>query len=106
MNTYSWTFETLDVHPLEDGLANVVKKVQGNLVADDGLGHTIPQYLVTTLGPPDPDNFIAFEDLTAADVQGWVEAAMGSVLLTQWKESLDTRMYDLVETPEVAPPWL
>lgn len=104
-NTYSWTFESLDVHPVEDGLDDVVKKAQGTLTADDGLGHTASQLLVTTLGPPDPMDFIPFDDLVLADVQGWVEAIMGTSL-DDWKATLDARIYDEVETPEMAPPWL
>lgn len=106
MNTYSWTFQSLDVHPLEDGLVDVIKKAQGTLTADDGLGHTASQMLVITLGPPDPLTFIPFEDVTLADVTGWVEAAMAPASLAGWKATLDDRIYDDVETPEMAPPWL
>lgn len=105
-NTYSWTFEVLDVLPTEVGLTNVVKKVQGTLTADDGLGHTASQLLVTTLGPPDPLDFVEFVDLLPANVVGWVELNMTPEAVDAWKATLDSRIYDEVEISALAPPWL
>lgn len=91
-NTYSWEIEDMVVDPLEDGLVNVVKRIPCFLVADDGAGHTTKQLLVASLGPPDPMNFIPFDDITLLDATGWVEDALGTPSVDAWKATLDERL--------------
>lgn len=105
-NTYSWQFESLDVYPTYGALTDVVQSIHWILVADDGDGHSAKAYGEELTGPVDPDNFIPFADLTAAVVQGWAEAAMGSEL-DQVKAFLDTRISEQVSPTIVSmsPPW-
>ena len=105
-NTYSWQFESLDVYPTYNGLTNVVQSIHWIMIADDGAGHTTQSRGEQIAGAPDPDNFVPFEDLTAAIVQTWVETEMGSELNTV-KAFLDSVIADQVapRTRSLAPPW-
>jgi hypothetical protein len=104
VNTYSWSVQLLKVLPSEAGLTDVVKKVHATLEADNGLGKTCSQLLVTALGPPDPENFIAYESVTEEDVIGWVEDVLGVDAVNAWKAELDARMYELCELQEFQDP--
>ncbi len=101
-NTYSWEIQDLIVNPLEAGLANVVKKVVCEYVADDGV-RTTKQLLVATLPPPDPLTFIPFENLTFAEVASWIELTFGTPSLVAWQNTLDERLvqeqWDAMECP-------
>ena len=106
MTTYTWQFVKLDVFPTYNGLTDVVESATWRLTADDGLGHLATAYGEQAVGPPDPQNFTPFANLTFNQVQGWVEAAMGSELAVL-QAALDQQIADQV-TPEIvqmAPPW-
>ena len=44
------------------------------------------------LDTSDLSSFTAFADLTASNVQGWVEAALGAEKVTELKASLDSQI--------------
>ena len=68
-----------------------VKDEEGN---DISATHTIygSQFLDTS----DLSAFTAFSDLTASDVQGWVEEAIGADKITEMKDGLDATIAELV----------
>jgi hypothetical protein len=103
---YTWQFEALDVCPTEEGLSNVVDSVHWRLTGDDGLGHLATAYGEQPLGPPDPDNFTPYSELTATQVQSWVEAQMGSELAVVIG-SIDQRLLEQVSPTviQLPPPW-
>lgn len=107
MTTYTWQFAALDVYPTHQGLANVVYSVHWKLTGDDGSGHTATAYGSQTLGPVDPQNFTPFANLTANQVQGWVEAQMGSTDVVQCKAWIDNRINNQIAPTitTVLPPW-
>ena len=49
----------------------------------------------------DLSSFKAFADLTASDVQGWVEAAMGAEAVTNYKADLDAQIAALITPTSV-----
>lgn len=106
MATYTWVFPSLDVAPSEGGMTNVVKSVYWRLGASDGTNMT-DIYGTQTLASPDPNAFLAFDDLTEATVQGWVEAAMGEERVAQMKAALDAQLERIANPPIVTqnPPW-
>lgn len=62
---YTWRFEAFQTAPAEGDLAQVVKVIHWRLHAEDGDART-SVYGTVNLDPPDPDDFVAFEDLTKA----------------------------------------
>ena len=53
-------------------------------------------YGTQPLDTSDLSSFTAFADLTASDLQGWVEAAMGADEVQVKKDSLDAQINELV----------
>lgn len=104
---YTWQFVALDVYPTYQGLTNVVESMHWRLTGDDGVGHQAVACGEQKAGPPDPDNFTPYADLTATQVQGWLETLMGSEL-DQVKADIDKRIEQQVSPSIVAmqPPWL
>lgn len=107
MTTFSWDFVSLEVVPNEGGLVNVVEAVHWRLTANDGLGHILTAYGEQQLGPPDPDNFTPYDDLTAAQVQGWVETEMGVDEVNAVQVQLIGQIAEQVSPHcvQMAPPW-
>lgn len=105
MNTYTWTFSTLDAFPSYEGLSDVVVSVRYTLMADDGDGHTasIGGQFTVTYDPEDP--FIPFCDLTQAEVEGWANKCLDVPSLEQ---QLDEIIAQVINPPIVSlpPPWV
>ena len=88
--THSWKFLELKckVGPDEDDHSNVVYEVVWQITANDCLGHIARYNGETTLERSDGDPWIAYENITAANVQSWVEASMGAADVAQMKVGL------------------
>lgn len=104
---YTWQFVALDVFPSYQGLTNVVESIHWRLTGDDGAGHLAGAYGEEPAGPPDPDNFTPYAELTASQVQGWVETQMGS-RLDEVKADIDRQIAQQISPTVVAmlPPWV
>ena len=107
---YTWNVSTVDTKTIDsnaDTVFNVHWRLTGtddtNTVSD-GLGGTVNAsasvYGTQTLDTSDLSSFTAFADLSASDVQGWVEAAMGADEVQSKKDGLDANIAELV-TPTV-----
>jgi hypothetical protein len=105
-NTYSWQFLTLECRLAEAGLQDVVKRVIGLFKANNGEGAIAEQLLNVQIGAVDPMAFTEFEDLTATEVQGWVEAALGAPAVASWQAELDAKIDELTQNRALAPPWV
>jgi len=73
--SYEWRFEQIECSTADEP-PDCAKIVHWRLngVDDDGVAASI--YGTCTLGEPDPENYIAFDELTEAQVQAWVVAAI------------------------------
>ena len=71
--TYNWTVANLERNTTDGGVTVAHWRCAG----DDGNGNTASSY-GTTSHTPDPDaaGFVAFDDLTEADVLGWVHGVI------------------------------
>ncbi|CAB4122929.1 hypothetical protein UFOVP33_78 [uncultured Caudovirales phage] len=108
MTTYTWQFPVLDVYPTHQGFTDAVFNMHWRLLCDDGNGHTADAYGTQMAGPIDPNDFIAFADLTLAEVTAWLEAAMGEYDVNVLKASLAQQIADQINPPTVSlpPPWV
>ena len=105
--SYAWDVKTVDTYPTKDSKSDVVYNVHWRLTATDdtnndaeGNSLTATVYGSQGLDTSDLSSFTEFADLTASDVQGWVEAAMGEDEITNMKANLDATIAELV-TPTV-----
>jgi len=93
---YTWDVSTVDVKEI-DGNADTVFNVHWRLTGtDDANDESATVYGTIGLDTEDLSDFTAFADLTASDVQGWVEAAMGEEAVTNLKSGLDAQIEELV----------
>jgi len=103
---YTWDVSTVDVKEI-DGNADTVFNVHWRLTATDDVNTisdpvsgnipaTASVYGTQSLDTSDLSDFTAFADLTASDVQGWVEAAMGEEAVTNLKSGLDAQIDELL----------
>ena len=96
---YEWNVSTVDTYPTKDSKSDVVHNVHWRLTAtddtnkdSDGNNWTAEVYGSQSVDTSDLSSFKAFADLTASDVQGWVEAALGEQAVTNFKAELDAQI--------------
>jgi len=101
--SYEWDVKTVDTYPTHEEKDDVVYNVHWRLTATDdanndadGNNWTAEVYGTQVVDTSDLSSFKAFADLTASDVQGWVEAAMGEEAVTNLKSGLDAQIDELV----------
>ena len=95
---YTWNVSTVDTYPTLESNADVVYNVHWRLTAEDdanqdadGNNWTASSYGTQSVDTSDLSSFTSFADLSASDVQGWVETAMGSDAVTALKAGLDAQ---------------
>ena len=105
--SYNWNVSTVDVYPTDEGQTNVIYNVHWRLNAVDtqvdaeGNPYTAGVYGTQGLDTSDLSGFIDFDSVTSAEVQGWVESAMGSEQVQAYKDSLDAQIALLVTPTSV-----
>ena len=97
--SYSWNVSTVDTYPTHNSQSDVVYNVHWRLTAtddtnkdSDGNNWTADVYGSQAVDTSDLSSFTAFADLTASNVQGWVETALGADKVTEMKASLDANI--------------
>ena len=107
--SYTWDVSTVDTYPTKDSKSDVVHNVHWRLKATDdtnkdsnGNNWTAEVYGSQLVDTSDLSSFTAFADLTASDVQGWVEAALGADSVTAKKASLDANIAEKVTPTSVS----
>lgn len=107
-NTYTWVISQLEAYPQHEGHSDVVFTVHWRRQATDGNGHTGDVYgsQSVTLEPDAP--FTPYADLTQAEVEGWLETAMGAERVAEMDASLDKQIEDQINPPVIRPklPWV
>ena len=105
---YTWDVSTVDTYPTLESNADVVYNVHWRLTAEDdanqdadGNNWTATSYGTQSVDTSDLSSFTAFADLSASDVQGWVETAMGSDAVTSMKSGLDAQIALLITPTSV-----
>ena len=121
-NIYTWSVDSLDCSPSQDGQTNIVSVVHWRVNATNGQTATITkpdntqatiipietttygvQPLTYTAGTP----FIPYAGLTQATVIEWAQSAMGAAQVAAIQTKLDNQIANLVNPPIVTPnlPW-
>jgi len=105
---YTWNVSTVDTYPTKDSKADVIHNVHWRLTATDdtnndadGNAFTLTSYGTCDVDTSDLSSFTAFNSVTASDVQGWVETAIGSDEVTAMKANLDVSIADMVTPTSV-----
>ena len=96
--SYTWDVNTVDVYPTDGDYTDVIYNVHWRLNATDtqvdaeGNPYTASSYGTQVLDTSDLSGFIDFDSVTSAEVQGWVESAMGEEEVQSLKDSLDANI--------------
>ena len=105
--SYTWDVNTCDTKTV-GSKSNVVHNVHWRLTAEDdanqdsdGNNWTSTIYGTQNLNTDDLSSFILWSNLTASDVQGWVEAALGSDTVTNMKAGLDASIAEKISPSSV-----
>jgi len=105
---YTWDVSTVDTYPTKDSKSDVVYNVHWRLTAtddtnqdSDGNNWTATSYGSQSVDTSDLSSFTAFADLTASNVQGWVEAALGADEVTAMKTALDAQIAESITPTSV-----
>ena len=90
--TVNWNIEKLECKVLENGLSNVVYKIQCVCKVTDiieGKSYTSTKRILIAVSPPNLLNFTEFEELTKSQVVGWIEDTLGEDLTSLTTELSD-----------------
>ena len=96
--SYNWNVNTVDVYPTDGDYTDVIYTVHWRLNAVDtqvdaqGNPYTASVYGTQGLDTSDLSGFIDFDNVTSAEVQGWVESAMGEEQVQTYKDGLDANI--------------
>jgi len=88
MATYKWVISDLKAKIQDGELSNVIDTIHWRYQATDG-EHFADVYGSVGLESPEADSFIPANELTVADVEGWLEAKLDVGAL---KEGLDAQI--------------
>jgi hypothetical protein len=106
--SYEWDVSTVDTYPTKDSKSDVVHKIHWKILAIDdanndanGNPQTASVYGSQGLDTSDLSSFTAFADLTASDVQGWVESALGADKVTEIKTKLKAQIAEKITPTSV-----
>lgn len=95
MVTYNWNCKTVDVHPEENDLTDVVYNIHWKLTGEEE-GHKA-EAIGTVVVALDPDaDFIPFEDLTNSIITGWAESAIGADGVLGIKDGIDSQIQEMI----------
>ena len=101
--TYTWSVVQMDAYPEEDGETDVVFNVHWTLA---GIDQTYQGYAYGSQSVSiDPDApFTPYDDLTEAQVIGWVQAAMGEEQVASYEANVAQQIEDQIDPPVITPP--
>lgn len=74
--SYQWKVSSLDYAVSQDDLSNVVTNVHWTCSKEDENGNSGYRYGSHGLSAPNPDNFVAWDDLDESTVLSWMTANM------------------------------
>ena len=105
---YTWDVSTVDTYPTKDSKADVIHNVHWRLTGTDdtnkdseGAYQTATSYGSESLDTSDLSSFTAFASVSKANVQSWVETALGADAITELKTSLDMQIAEKVTPTSV-----
>ena len=79
MTTFNWTISAVDRAVSLDGLSDVIQTVHWRYRGTDENGVTAETYGSTAIGEPNPQDFTPWDEVTATDVEGWLEDIMSTI---------------------------
>jgi len=79
---FNYYINTFDVIPSDNGLTNIISKINIVIVASHSY-FTESTFYNMPLAPPNESSFISYESLTQDIVQGWIKDCQDSIFLSK-----------------------
>jgi len=98
MNTYNFHINAVDAHVSKDGLDNVIYNVHYSYIGEDANGNSTTRIGVVSLEAPNADSFVAFNQLTQADVIAWIEPILP---IEEFQSNIDLQLAELAAPTKV-----
>ena len=105
---YTWDVSQVDTYPTVGSNTDVIHSVNWSLdakddVNSDSIGMSVASTTggQTIIGTSDLTDFVAFADVTTADVQGWVDADLGVDRIAALKSGLAADIAEIVTPSSV-----
>ena len=104
MTTFNWNISAVERAVSLDGLSDVIQTIHWRYRGTDENGVTAETYGATAVGEPNPQDFTPWDEVTEADVEGWLVSIMSVVpeveegeeekptQLEQMQENLETQI--------------
>lgn len=102
--TYAWSIAQLDCKPELGGFQNVVTTVHWRLIGTDG-NHSADVYGSAALSSP-KEPFTAYANLTAQQVEGWVQAALGEEQVQEYRAAIASQIESAAPAARPSLPWV
>lgn len=102
--TYTWLIEKMNCYPQQAGQTDVVFDVAWRLNGTDG---TYSATVYSTIGLQPYTSgapFTPYDQLTQAQVVGWVQAAMGPEKVSEYEANIAGQIANQANPPVVSPP--
>lgn len=105
-NIYNWVISQLECYPQHEGRADVVFTVHWRRQATDG-SHVTDVYGSQAIALDSDAPFTPFSQITKAQVENWLEGAMGLDKVAELDANLSKKIKDQKNPPVVRPmlPW-
>ncbi len=105
---YTWDVSTVDTYPTKSSKTDVIYNVHYRVTGtddtnkdSDGNYQQHIHYGSVALDTSDLSSFKAFASVSKSDVQGWVEAALGSSRVTAIKAAIDAGIAEQITPTSV-----
>ena len=106
--TKTITINNLECYPNLNGLENVVKNVAWTLVVEETINGNVETMTIngtTQLPAADQNAFTTFDNLTAEQVTGWVNANTDTDAIANHLVMRRTHELNIIPTTTLAPPF-
>jgi hypothetical protein len=101
--TYNWIVSQMDAYPEYEDHTDVVFTVHWRLDGTDG-EYSAGVYGSVGISTDSEETFTSYNELTEAQVIGWVKDALGEEQVASYEENVAQQIANQINPPVVTPP--
>jgi hypothetical protein len=104
MTNFSWSISALNCSVEKDGLPKVIHTIHWRYQAEKAEGdktYFVDTYGASSVGQPNPESFIPYEDITEAEIVSWLEATLP---IEAMQDGLEAKIEEQINPKELTPP--
>jgi hypothetical protein len=104
MTQFKFVISALNCSAEKDGLPKVIHTIHWRYQAEKTEGektYFVDTYGASSVGQPNPENFIPYEDITEAEIVSWLEATLP---IEAMQVGLEAKIEEQINPTELTPP--